>query len=316
MRAIRIYAPATTANMSVGFDILGAALAPVDEYRLGDWLTLTERNPEMPALTASGPFAEMLPEADGDNLVLHAARLFADQVSTARAAPQKLAFHLEKGVPVGSGMGSSAASAVAALLALNHYYNQPLSPAKLVLLAGELEGSVSGSPHYDNVAPALLGGLQLMTASEHEPCQRLPFFEHWRFVLIYPGFTLSTRDARAVLPERVPLQTAIQFGRNLGCFVHAVHAGDEALAALVLQDVLAEPFRRRLVAGFDGAHRAAHAAGAMACGLSGAGPSLFALVDDHATAIRVKAAMLEHYADRSNAFGTICCLDDQGARLL
>jgi len=289
------------------------ALEPGGNQSLGDVLTVAPRQGRA-ALSVSGPFADMLPDDSGDNLVLHAARLFGEQVPAAAAASDTLGFELVKGVPVGSGLGSSAASAVAALLALNLYYGRPLSDDAMVQLAGALEGSVSGSVHYDNVAPAICGGLQLMTGQVDHPCVSLPFFDHWRVVVVYPGFTLSTRQARAVLPEQVPLRTAIQFGRNLACFVHAVYAGDEGLAAAVLRDVLAEPHRRRLVPGFDAARDGALAAGALACGLSGAGPTLFAMVRDEDQAEPVLTAMKAPFSDRQSCFGAVCRLDTRGAR--
>jgi homoserine kinase len=276
-------------------------------------------------LVCGGPYARQLPAAPADNLALRACAAFERRLG--RPLPP-LALRLHKGLPVGSGLGSSSATVVATLRALDAWCGHPLDAAALLGAAGEAEAHASGAPHLDNVAAALLGGLRLV-----DPCggaPSLPFPAGLRFVLAVPQLTLTTRTARAVLPPAVPLAVAVAHAQNLACLVQALHAGQHEgatrpesdagaageLLRACLRDLLAEPYRAPLVPGFRAVQSAALAAGAWACTFSGAGPSIFA-VAQAAAAPAVGAAMRHAWQGAGVASRwRICTLDPRGARVL
>ena len=315
MRAVRAFAPASIGNVSVGFDVLGAALAPTDGRALGD--AVVARPAEQATLTRTGPFAHLLPDDLSADLVWRAWEGFGAALAREGREAQPLALTLEKNLPVGSGLGSSACSIVAACVAINEAHRPrggapPLGEAALLRLMAELEGGVSGSPHYDNVAPAFLGGLQLLLDEGDRVCCALPSPD-WTLVLTHPGISISTKAAREVLPSTYPKATAIEHGRRVGGFVHACHAGDAALAAQMMVDVLAEPARAPLLP-YLGALRAASAdAGAAATGVSGSGPSVFSVCLDEQTAARVAQAHARFH--QSPIAFTCVCRIGAGARI-
>ena len=153
-------------------------------------------------------------------------------------------------MPIGSGLGSSACSVVAALMAMNEHCGKPLNDTRLLALMGELEGRISGSIHYDNVAPCFLGGMQLMIEENDIISQQVPGFDEWLWVLAYPGIKVSTAEARAILPAQYRRQDCIAHGRHLAGFIHACYSRQPELAAKLMKDVIAEPYRERLLPGF------------------------------------------------------------------
>ena len=201
-------------------------------------------------------------------------------------------------------------------MAMNEFCNRPLDKMTLLSLMGELEGRISGSVHYDNVAPCYLGGLQLMLEEEGFISQEVPCFKDWLWVMAYPGIKVSTAEARAILPAQYRRQDCISHGRYLAGFIHACHTQQPRLAAKLMQDVIAEPYRTRLLPGFADARKAAQDIGALACGISGSGPTLFAVCDDGATAQRTADWLTNHYLQNDEGFVHICRLDTAGARLL
>jgi homoserine kinase len=298
----RYYAPASTGNLSVGFDLLGAAFEPIDGSLLGDELLIL------------GEAAELsLPAATADNLVFKAFYAFEQELG--RPLP-RLRLQLNKHLPVGSGLGSSACSIVVAFYAFNDYFGQPFSQSELLQLMAVAEGGVSGSVHYDNVAPSYYGGLQLMLPDSAQICRSLPWFEHWRVVLCYPGTVLSTKAARAVLPQQLSLTDSIAFAGMLSRFVSALYAGDEQDAAAALQDRVAEPARQSLMPELLPLRTALTAQGVLHLGISGAGPTVFVLCRDDAQAAATAAYLNTHYAKNQDALTAICRLAPQGARAL
>ncbi len=178
-----------------------------------------------------------LPKEAQKNIVYQAYVLFSERLKLRNIAVRPLRLTLEKNMPIGSGLGSSACSIVAALVALNKFHAEPFSKMELLEMMGELEGRISGSIHYDNVAPCYLGGVQLMVQSLGNICQQLPFFDEWYWVLAYPGIEVSTAEARAILPKSYTRQDVISQARHLGSFVHACHTRQAQLAALMMKDV-------------------------------------------------------------------------------
>jgi homoserine kinase len=325
---LTFYAPASSGNLSVGFDALGLALSPTSGALLGDRVTLellsappAHPAPQVPfLLEVSGEFAHKLPADLTRNVIYRASVLFVQALKARGLTPRPLALTLLKSLPVGSGLGSSGCSAVASLVALNHAHDNPLSSNELLRLMGALEGELSGGVHYDNVAPSYLGGLQLMSSEgegdEAPLCVRLPSFDAWRWVLCYPGVSLSTAEARAVMPSHYPLRDCLSYGRRLATFVHASHEGLEDLAASRLHDVLAEPYRAPLIKGLAELKERVKELGGLAAGISGAGPTLFAVARGDEQAATLEAWMREHLEQGPEAFTLICEIDHQGARLL
>jgi homoserine kinase len=319
MRPIRAYAPASIGNFAAGFDMLGAALAPLDGSLLGDVVELRPAQPGEATLCITGPFADQLPGPLEKNLVLRSAELFRNAVGAAPAV--SWAFTLEKNLPVNSGLGSSASSIVAALVALQAAEGEPLGWSELLELAGRAEGFYSGGVHLDNVGPSLGGGLQLIVPGRKEDqvhtTRSLPWFEDLVVVVIHPDCELPTAKARAVLPASVPMAQTVAWGQNLGAFVHALHARDRGLFAVCLRDLLVEPHRAGLVPGFVQAKAAALREGAFGCSLSGSGPSTFAVVSDETRATVVRDVMQSAFrAAGLDSQGWICGLDALGARVL
>src|SRR5215213_1191260 len=167
---IRAYAPASIGNFAAGFDLLGAALAPRDGSLWGDVVAVRPAEGDAPSLTASGPFAGHLPSDPGDNLVLRTFALYGEELRRRGFACPPLAFHLEKNLPLCSGLGSSGSSIAATLTACQAFLGSPLSQDELLTVAGQAEGLVAGTPILDNVVPCLRGGLQLLVPG----CNDLP----------------------------------------------------------------------------------------------------------------------------------------------
>ena len=308
----RFSAPASIGNVSVGFDLLGLALQPLDGTMLGDVLDI-EAEAATPTLRVSGRYLHQLPPDSRQNLVLTCLDAFAARIG--RTLPG-LALHLHKNLPVGSGLGSSACSIVTACYAFNEYFGRPLAQAELLHLMAECEGGVSGSVHYDNVAPSLHGGLQLMLPGSAEVCRALPCFAHWRVVVCYPGTVISTQAARDVLPASVPRSVAIEYAGLLSRFVSALYTRNEAEALAGLRDVMAEPHRLALMPELSGLRSQFMAAGIPHLGISGSGPTLFAVCTGDEQSQTAAALFRSSYEKNSDAMTHICRVAEHGARAL
>jgi homoserine kinase len=289
---IAAFAPATVSNVGCGFDILGFALdapgdivlaAPLD--RAGVEIAAIEgdegRLPRDPARNTAGAAAASLLTRLGS---VHGVRLT-----------------IRKGMPLASGIGSSGASAVAAVVAVNELFGRP-APVD-VLLACAMEGEIAGcgAAHPDNVGPALLGGF-LLARSAHPPdLVRLPVPDGLSCALLHPQIEVRTAEARALVGNTVPLAAAVRQWGNVGALVAGLFLNDLALIARSIEDHVAEPKRAPLVPGLHDVKRAAAAAGALGCSLSGAGPSIFALCASRTDADRAGQAMLDAYRARTGA---------------
>ncbi|QQK70910.1 homoserine kinase [Pectobacterium versatile] len=307
---VKVYAPASIGNVSVGFDVLGAAVSPVDGSLLGDCVSVEAA--DLFSLRNEGRFVSKLPDNPKENIVYQCWELFCQEIG--KTVP--VAMTLEKNMPIGSGLGSSACSVVAGLMAMNEFCGKPLDDNRLLTLMGELEGRISGSVHYDNVAPCFLGGVQLMLEENGIISQPVPSFDDWLWVMAYPGIKVSTAEARAILPAQYRRQDCISHGRYLAGFIHACHTGQAALAAKLMKDVIAEPYRTKLLPGFATARQAAEDIGALACGISGSGPTLFSVCNDMASAQRLADWLRDNYLQNDEGFVHICRLDTTGARQL
>jgi homoserine kinase len=281
------FAPATVANVACGFDLIGFAIEGIGdrvsaERRGGDGVTLAE-------VTGDGG---ALPREAERNTAGVAVRELLKRRKAAGEETCGISLRLEKGMPLASGLGSSAASAVAAVVAVNALFERP-SPAELLLrCAMEGERAACGTAHADNAAPSLFGGLVLVRG-EKPRVDPLVVAPGLFSVVVHPHREVRTEDARAVLPGRISTVDALTQAGNLAALVAGLAAGDDDLIASALYDVIAEPARAQLVPGFPEGRDAAIEAGALGGGLSGSGPSQFALARGREAADRVAARMAE-----------------------
>ncbi|HSU15844.1 homoserine kinase [Longimicrobium sp.] len=301
------FAPASTSNLAVGFDLLGHPLA-----LYGDRVTVTRRASPGVVMGAVTGVAGPLPADPAANTAGTAVmRFLADH-----APGLGVEVAIEKGIPLGSGIGGSAASAVAAVVAANALLPEPLPAAALFRYALMGEAVASGAMHGDNVAPSLFGGLVLVRAADPPDVVPLPAPPALRCVLVLPRLRLDTRDARAVLPKSVPLGDFIHQCANLAGVVAGCFRGDLALIGRSLRDEVIEPHRAALIPGFAAVQAAAMDAGALGCSISGAGPSLFAWCDEDEDAERARIAMVAAFAAAGVAAeGWTSPVDGPGARL-
>jgi len=309
------YAPASTANVSVGFDVLGGALVPINGDLFGDRVKISSTDVAF-SLTCVGRYAHKLPTDFTMNIVYQCYLVYQQALKKLNKEILPVEMTLEKNLPVGSGLGSSSSSIVAALEALNAWHDYALDENSMLLLMGEMEGQISGSVHYDNVAPCYLGGMQLMINEGGVISQTLPSFKEWYWVVAYPGISISTSAARNILPAQYRLSEALTYGRRLGAFVHASHTHQPELAAKMLKDVIAEPYRSQLIPGFKDARLVAEQSGALAMGISGSGPTVFAVMTDLIQAQSLQNWLTENFLQNDEGFCHICRLDEQGARVL
>lgn len=307
---VKVYAPASIGNVSVGFDVLGAAISPIDNQQLGDCVSVVKADKFN--LKNSGFFVAKLPQLPQQNIVYQAWQLFCQKLGESL----NVEMTLEKNMPIGSGLGSSACSVVAALMALNEYAGRPFDKNSLLLMMGQLEGRVAGSIHYDNVAPCYLGGMQLIVEQNNMISQAIPTFADWIWVMAYSGIKVATAEARAILPTHYQRQDTINHGRLLASFIHACHTQQTDLAIDMLQDVIAEPYRAQILPGFISAREKVKNLGAVACGISGSGPTLFAICYERETAEKVMQWLTQHYLQNSEGFVHMCRLDQVGARVI
>ncbi|MDA3933036.1 MAG: homoserine kinase [Gammaproteobacteria bacterium] len=299
------FAPASIGNFSVGFDVLGLALSAVDGSVLGDRVEVSAS--EQMQLVVSGDYAHAVPH-DASNLVFQAGVLLQQWLLEHGVGKHCWQLQLQKGLPVASGTGSSAASAVAAVRALADWCQEHL---QLALPADEqwrmlaaLEAQASGSAHLDNLAPAMLGGLVLCPL--HGLPRRLPVINHWHYVLAYSGQHIATRAARASMPESYPRAVTIRQMQRLAMVVDGLHRQDADCVLAHLQDEIAEPYRAGLIDGYVENRECLLAAGARFVGISGSGPSLFAIADDAETAQRLADELQQQMPLLVGGFISVC----------
>ncbi|MGJ8664669.1 MAG: homoserine kinase, partial [Marinicella sp.] len=246
---VRVFAPVSIGNVSVGFDSLGLALQPVEGHFLGDVVSI-EPHPDENCFELTGDFAQRLPADKKSNIVWDVLTTFEAEMNKLGRTTTTVKITLLKNIPVCSGLGSSACSVVAAYMALNEFYHQPFSQQELLKLMGHAEAKISGSLHYDNVAPCYLGGMQLMLNEQQDVAISLPLFDDIYWVLAYPDVIVSTQAARVLLPPKYDRSTLIRFGQNLAGFVAACFQQNKPLAFALLKDEVAEPYRAELLPDF------------------------------------------------------------------
>ena len=261
------FAPASVGNVAVGFDVLGLSVAA-----LGDRVRVVRRaEPGVVILSVTG--------------VVHDLPLLAERntagmavLALQRALDLPFGFELaiDKGIPLGSGLGGSAASAVAGVVAAAALLDRPVPMIELLKFAMQGEAVASGAVHVDNIAPSLYGGLVLTVGIDNPHVKQIPVPEGVRCVVVHPHMMLATRDARAILSRTVELSDVIWQQANLAGFLAGCYTSDLNLIRESLLDVIIEPQRQALIPGFAEVKSAALQAGALGCSISGAGPSVFA----------------------------------------
>lgn len=266
IKAARAFAPATSANMIVGFDILGFALDAV-----GDEVTLTKRDDGQIIIDAIES-KENLPFISSKNT----ASIVLEKACHDLGISCGFSLKIKKGIALGSGMGGSAASAVAALVAFNHFLLKPLSINQLVYYALFGEELASGQKHADNIVPCIYGGVTLTRSIDPVDVIKLPAPDV-QCVIIHPHLTVETKTARKILKPDVTMKNFVTQTANLAGFIASLYANDLELMKRSLTDVVIEPQRAHLVDGFYAVKKLAYDAGALACSFSGSGPTMFAL---------------------------------------
>lgn len=272
---IEAFAPATVSNLGPGFDCLGLAVRGA-----GDRVRARRRDEPGVALTeVTGDGGKLPRDVERNTAAVAAAWILA------RHAPGRgVELQLHKGLPLGSGLGSSGASACAAAVAVDAALELSLPATTLVEAARHAEGVACGTPHPDNVAPCIVGGVVLIPALDPLRLVSLPVPEALWLALYTPGVSVATADARAVLPRQVSLAATVTQAARLGLLVHALHVGDLSLLGEAIVDDIVEPARAGLIPGYREAKAACVEAGALACSISGAGPTTFALAADEGRA--------------------------------
>lgn len=283
-----VYAPATAGNVICGFDVLGLALGEP-----GDRVTaLPREEPGVAIGRVTGDGGRIPRDAERNSAGVAAAALL-----NRFGIEAGVELVVEKGLPLSGGMGGSAASAVAAVVATDALLGIDADQATLLECSLEGEKVASGSAHADNVAPCLLGGIVLVRSGARRPVVSLPVPAGLSAALLHPRVEVATRDARAVLPDVVSMEDAVTQWGNTAALVAGLFRGDLDLVADALVDRVAEPARSSRIPGFHAVKKAALTAGAVGFGISGAGPSMLAICASPSEAERVGKAMEEAFGE-------------------
>ncbi len=286
MKSARAFAPATVANVSCGFDILGFAIDG-----MGDTVELVIKDePGLCVVSIEGDEGRLPLEATKNTCAV-AIQAMLDEMGINPG----IDIYLKKGLPLGSGMGSSAASAVAALVAANELLGNPFEKKDLLPFAIAAEKVACGAGHADNVAPSLLGGFVLIRDYHPLDVIKLHVPDELYCTLLHPHFELNTADSRSVLRDQVPMKVSTIQSGNVAGFIAGLYQEDYDLISRSLKDVIAEPYRAVLIPGFYEIRETLKDAGALGMGISGSGPTLFALSKGAETSVKIAAAAQEIY---------------------
>lgn len=285
---IKAFAPASIGNIGVGFDILGMAIE-----RPGDEVIARKSNtPGLRITKITGHQGKLPLEVERNTAGVAALRL----LEYLGEAERGVELEIHKKMPLGSGLGSSAASAVAAVLAVSELLRTGLSKRELLPFACAGEEVASGGFHADNVAPSLLGGIVLIRDNATLDVHRLHVPRGLYATVVYPHLQVLTKEARAILRPDVPLADYVRQSANVAGFVVGCYTGDVALIGRSLRDDIIEPQRAGLITGFRDVQAAALAEGVLGCSISGAGPSVFALSANSLIAENAGQAMQRAFA--------------------
>jgi homoserine kinase len=301
------FAPGTVGNVGIGFDILGHTVQSV-----GDRVTAARVDAPGVRIRSIAGVATDLP-TDAERNTAGKAVISLWQSADASGGVE---LDIVKGIPLGSGLGGSAASAVAAVVAANALLDSPRPPLELLKFAMHGERVASGSIHVDNIAPSLFGGLVLTVGVDNPRIKQIPVPASIRCVLVHPHMFLSTREARGILSRTVSLSDFVWQTANLAGFISGCYSNDLDMIRDAFEDVVIEPQRQALIPGFRDVRAAAMGEGALGCSISGAGPSVFAWCQDP-RAIAIRDAMVKAFAGHGLASDQwITSIEPAGARLV
>jgi homoserine kinase len=285
-KSIKVFAPATVANLGCGFDVMGMAIDGT-----GDLLEVTVE--EGTGLEIINKSAVELPLDIEKNVITPAVRALLAAYGRAVRVTVTV---LHKILP-GSGIGSSAASSTGAVFGLNELLDRPFGERALVEFAMEGESLIGGGArHADNVGPAIMGGVVLIRGYEPLDIVKLPVPVDFYSVVVHPHITVTTKEGRGVLPREIPLHTAITQWGNVGGLVAGLALGDMGLVGRSIKDAVAEPARKHFIPGYDELKEALLAGGALAVNIAGSGPAVFAVCDTMTQAEELGRLMADHFA--------------------
>ncbi len=288
MNSIKVFAPATVANVACGFDVMGFAVEGI-----GDEIIVKKTNAPGLRVTAIHG-CEGLPTEPEKNVATVAVQALLNALT--EKPDQGFEFEITKKVSGGSGLGSSASSSSAAVYAVNKLLGDPFSDKELVRFAMEGERAASGLPHADNVAPSLLGGFTLVRSYDPLDVIELDYPKELYVSVVHPQIEVKTSDSKRILRRQIELKDAIKQWGNVGGLVAGLAKGDYELIGRSLVDVVAEPTRSMLIPLFSEVKNSAMELGALGCSISGSGPSIFALSKDLSTAEIVSQKFKEIYS--------------------
>src|SRR6195952_6014415 len=286
MKTIKVFAPATVANVVCGFDVLGFAVnAPGDEVVM--------RRTDKPGVTISKITADngRRPMAADKNTVSASVKHYLDHIGQPDLG---IEIELHKKMPIGSGLGSSSASTVAGLFAINELLDKPLTAMEMVPFAMKGEELACGTGHADNVAPAILGGFVLIRSYEPLDIVKLPHPKELYCAIVFPDVDVPTREARQIIRNKILMKDAVTQWGNIAGLVSGLFMQDIDLIGRSMQDILVEPVRSMLIPDFYRMREMAMNLGAVSFGISGSGPSVFAFTRDGETAQRITQKLQNH----------------------
>ena len=306
MKTVRVFAPASIANLGCGFDIMGLALDEV-----GDVLEMSVS--EGDGLTIKNESGVPLPEDIEQNVITPVVRKFLEMTGN-RAQVDVV---IKRKIYPGSGIGSSSASSAAAAFGMNELFGCPLSEEDVVVCAMEGENLASGGYHADNAAPAVMGGIVLIRGYEPLDLIKLPVPGDFYCAVIHPKLVVSTKEARSILPKKVDMHAAIAQWGNVGGLVAGLYSGNIGLVGRSMRDSIAEPYRKSFIPGFDELREKVLQSGSLAMNIAGSGPSVFALANRFEKAQRAGTIMEKHFADLDIPYECyVVKVSNRGARLI
>ncbi len=306
MKEIKLFSPATVANVSCGFDALGLALATI-----GDEMIFRKTQDKGVKIT----------KIEGADLSYDISKNVAGVVASTMLKEHNVDFGVEleiyKNFKPGSGLGSSAASASGTAFAVNKLLGEPYSILELTKFAMLGEEAACGSQIADNVSAALYGGFVLVRSYKPLEIVKIPVPKDLAVTVLHPQIEVKTEDARNVLPKEIPLNKAITQWANVGGLISGLYTNDYSLIANSLQDVIVEPYRKQLIPHFDKVKESTLKAGALGAGISGSGPTIFALSKGIKTAENVAETMQKAYAATNIPFEIhVSKINTQGIKVL
>ena len=288
---IKLFSPATVANVACGFDVLGLCLDTI-----GDEMVVRKVDKKGVRITKIEgfklPFETELNVAGVSALAMY------------QELQPDCGFEIEikKNIKPGSGIGSSAASAVGSVYGINALLGSPLNKTQLTQFAIKGEALASGSEHADNIAPALFGGFTLVKSVNPLEILQIPSPDNLYVTIIHPQIEIKTAISRAILPKNVPLKAAINQWANVGSFIHSLHTSDYPLMQRSLHDVIIEPHRSKLIPHYNEVKQQTLNAGALGTNISGSGPSIFSLCKGIENANKVRGVMTNIYSNTGIEF--------------